>query len=77
MTDLIEYKVRKVTRFIVTRFCDMPNDHMNARGTKFMGEFGNQEQAYEVGYALAFKEREDLGWPPGDERMQFPQKAGE
>lgn len=59
----IEYKIREVTRYIVTRF---------ENSSKEVGEFDNKEQAYEVGNAMAFAERERLGWPPGDERMIFP-----
>jgi hypothetical protein len=68
---MIEYKVREVTRYIVTRFYDFPDDYANSKGSKVLGEFANEDQAYEVADALAFKEREDLGWPPGDERIQF------
>jgi hypothetical protein len=68
----IEYRVRPVTRYIVTRF--EVSKFGATDGPKFIGELANQEMAYEIGNALAFKEREDLGWPPGDERMQFPDR---
>jgi hypothetical protein len=68
---MIEYKVREVTRYIVTRFYDSPDDYANAKGSKVLGEFDNESDAYGVADALSFKEREDLGWPPGDERIQF------
>lgn len=67
---MIEYKVREVTRYIVTRF----EDSGRIGGSSLIGEFDNSDEAYKVGAALAFKEREDLGWPPGDERMRFPDR---
>lgn len=71
MTEKIEYRVRPVTRYIVTRWEDVEN------GTALLdecGEFANEDRAYSVAHALAFKEREDLGWPPGDERIIFADK---
>jgi hypothetical protein len=71
----IEYRVRPVTRWIVTRWESQSNDNGNASGgCAPCGEFANEDAAYKAGEALAFKEREDLGWPPGDERMQFPDR---
>lgn len=67
----IEYRVRPVTRYVVTRY---HQDRANGGAVETCGEFENEDKAYEVGAALAFKEREDLGWPPGDERMIFPDK---
>jgi hypothetical protein len=74
---MIEYRVREVKRYIVTRFQpdpapDLPGPIYHKQGSTNHGEFDNKDTAYEVGIALAFKEREDLGWPPGDERMIFP-----
>lgn len=34
----------------------------------------SEELAYQVAYLLAFNERERLGWPPGDPRIQFPDR---
>lgn len=59
---MIEYKVREVKRYIVTRF---------ENGSKEIGEYENKEQAYDVAYSMAFREREELGYPPGDERIIF------
>lgn len=69
MTHKIEYRVRPVTRYIITRF-----ETGEGRGVEQCGEFANEDLAYDVAHALAFKEREDLGWPPGDERMIFADK---
>lgn len=72
MPDLIEYKVRPVTRYIVTRF-----EREGARSLSGQqGEFDNAETAYDVAYALCRAEHERLGWPVGDERIQYPQPLG-
>lgn len=73
---LIEYRVRPVTRYIITRFETSGPDE-NGRGCSggcgTKGEFDNETVAYEVGYALCKAEHERLGWPVGDERIQYPQ----
>lgn len=65
----IEYRVRPVTRYIVTRFeagenCGSSSQH---------GEFDNPEVAYQVGYALCKAEHDRLGYLPGDERIRYPE----
>lgn len=67
--DKIEYRVRPVTRYVVTRY------HQNGSlaGVEGKGEFDNESTAYEVGYALAHDEHSRLGWPPGDERITYPE----
>lgn len=64
----VEYRVRPVTRYIVTRFhqCD------DGTGVETKGEYANAQVAYEVGYALAKEEHQRLGYPIGDERIQYP-----
>lgn len=78
MNHLIEYRVRPVTRYIVTRYesgiIAYDGQVIPSRTTSY-GEFDNEGQAFEIAEAKAFKEREDLGWPPGDERMQFAQRS--
>ena len=81
MTKFIEYRVRPVTRFIVTRFW-REDDPANAgaglasdsgpSGSSQHGEFDNHTTAYAVGYALCKQEHERLGWPVGDERIKYP-----
>lgn len=67
----IEYRVRPVTRYVVTRYEDQgENGTANIRG---LGEYENQQVAQEVGYALCRAEHERLGWPPGDTRILYPQ----
>ena len=67
----IEYRVRPVTRYVVTRY-----ENQGDAGTgsvSGLGEFDNEETAYAVGYALCKAEHERLGWPPGDMRILYPQ----
>lgn len=67
----IEYRVRPVTRYVVTRYEDQ-----GANGTgsiRTLGEYDNQEVAQEVGYALCKAEHQNLGWAPGDNRIIYPQ----
>lgn len=65
----IEYRINRVTRYEVLRY------EMNDNGSgmsRQLGEYGNEHMAFEVGYALAKKEHDDLGWPMGDERIKYP-----
>lgn len=76
---LIEYKVRKVERFIVTRF-ETSGPDAEGKGnsvSSVRGEYENPDMAYEVGYALCRAEHERLGFPPGDDRIQYPRHPGE
>lgn len=68
--EKIEYRVRPVTRFIVTRY-EQGSEHGSISER---GEYGNAEVAYEVGYALCKAEHERLNFPPGDERIQYPER---
>jgi hypothetical protein len=71
--DKIEYRVRPVTRYIVTRFhSEAVEGARGSVGSSVVGEYDNHEMAYEVGYALCKAEHDRLGWPPGDERIQYP-----
>lgn len=70
---MIEYRVRPVTRYVVTRF-EGDNDSPGGSSAT-TGEFDNPEVAYEVGYALAKAEHQQLGWPTGDERLVYPQRV--
>ena len=70
----IEYRVRRVERFIVTRFEreDGPNVQAAQSSRQIGREFDNFETAYEVATALARAEQERLGLPPGDGGVIFP-----
>jgi hypothetical protein len=67
--EKIEYRVRPVTRYVVTRY----EEHETVGNCGQMGEFDNERVAYEVGYALCKAEHERLGWPVADDRIQYPQ----
>ena len=71
MTEKIEYRVRMVPRYIVTRY------HAPGGGSEFKGEFGSYEAAYAVAYALCKDEHQRLEWPLDDERIQYPQPDDE
>lgn len=66
----VEYRVRKVERYVVTRHYEDVGGRTG--GTEQKGEFPNQDIAFEVAYALCSDEHQRLGWPLGDERIQYP-----
>lgn len=70
MSDItkIEYQVRPVTRYVVTRYHQIDN----GAGVETKGEFDSAEVAYDVGYALCKAEHERLGFEVGDERIVYP-----
>lgn len=72
MADLgkVEYRVRKIERYVVTRHHESTDGRTG--GTDQKGEFPNPEIAFEVAYALCADEHQRLGWPIGDERIQYP-----
>jgi hypothetical protein len=70
--EKIEYRVRPVTRYIVTRF----HDAETHGGVSTIGEYDNPDVAHEVGYACCKTEHDRLGWPPGDERIMYPKRDG-
>lgn len=73
--DLIEYRVRPVTRYIVTRHekrTDPRFDTPARSQTVEKGAFDRPDLAFEIAYALCKDEHDRLGWTPGDERIQYP-----
>lgn len=75
METKIEYRVRPVTRYIVTRFeqeYDPAGISASAGFTGEKGEFPNFDTAYAVAYALCKAEHERLGYPLDDERIKYP-----
>jgi len=68
--DKIEYRVRPVTRYIVTRYHNEGDG--GSAGVETKGEFDNADIAYEVGYALCKDEHQRLGYSLGDERIKYP-----
>lgn len=74
----IEYRVRPVTRYIITRYAERDNGEPLTKGSVGgKGEYENADVAYEVAYALCKAEHERLGLPPGDERIQYPRHPDE
>lgn len=67
----IEYRVRPVTRYIVTRH----EAGTHGGSCSVLGEWDNQVVAQEVGYALCKAEHERLGYAPGDMRIKYPDMA--
>lgn len=73
----IEYSVRPVTRYIITRFSKslspcMTGELVEGAGSDGRGEYDNANVAFEVACALASADRERMGWPRGDGRIVFP-----
>lgn len=75
MSEKIEYRVRMVPRYIVTRYAEGEGGNTGVCGTR--GEYDNEVVAYEVAYALCSSEHSRLGWPLGDERIQYPRRYDE
>jgi len=69
----IEYRVRPVTRYVVTRL--HRSDDGRQGGVETKGEYDNESIAFEVGYALCRQEHNFLGFPLDDERIVYPQMA--
>lgn len=59
----VEYRIRQVTRFIVTRHYEQEDRRIS--GTDQKGEFDNLEIAHEVAYALCKDEHQRLGYQIG------------
>jgi hypothetical protein len=79
LPNKIEYRVRPITRYVVTRYEEGAGDEsvaVNARfaGSVQKGEYDNPDVAYEVAYALCKDEHQTLGWEPGDNRISYPQR---
>ena len=70
----VEYRVREVTRYHVTRHYSSLDERTG--GTEQKGEYDNPNIAYEVAYALAKEEHSRLGYPLDDERIKYPDPCG-
>ncbi|KQP53047.1 hypothetical protein [Methylobacterium sp. Leaf106] len=66
------YQVRPVERHIITRYVE--DTEGRPCGSEVKGEFDNAKLAREIARALAKDEAGRLGFPPGDERMQYPER---
>lgn len=74
----VEYRVRPITRYVVTRFeKDVDETGRSVGGGTGNGagaEYGNYGTAFAVAYALAKAEHERLGYPICDPRIQYPRE---
>jgi hypothetical protein len=68
--EIHQFKVRAITRYLVTSFHQTPDGKSDGRGH---GEFENADTAYQVAYALCRQKHEELGYAPGDERVLYPE----
>jgi len=73
--EKIEYRVRPVTRYVVTRWESKDIGAKCQQASSVIGEYDNADMAYEVAYAVCKTEHSRLGWPPGDERVKYPERA--
>lgn len=65
----VEYRVKPVTRYIVTRF----HDEGNTGGVEQRGEYDNGEIAYAVAYALCKAEHDKSGEPIDSMAFIYPE----
>lgn len=70
----VEYKVRAVTRFILTRYED---SETSAGISSQRGEYDNAEVAYQVGYAMCRLEHEKSGEELDSMNFIYPSPVGE
>lgn len=78
MHTVIEYRVKPVTRFIVTR-CSREESPCRSMGTagrvETRGEFDNAETAQAIAYALCKLEHDLSGEEPGSMNFIYPKPA--
>lgn len=70
-----EFRVREVTRYIVTRYDGVKHTNGTESGSsprQLGNEFPSADTAYEVAYALARQEAEHRGLPPGSMGVIYP-----
>lgn len=70
MEPNIEYRVRPVTRYVVTKY--EQNEVEKSGSVRMLGEYDNEYIAQEVAYALCKADHERTGWSPGDTRIKYP-----
>jgi hypothetical protein len=72
MSKLVEYRVRPVTRFIVTRY----EEDGRGAGSAPIGEYANEDTAYAVGYAMCKQEHDKSGEPVDSMSFIYPKHPG-
>lgn len=78
----VEYRIKPITRYVVTRYEEGRDETIEIgpkdwSGTSERGQYDNKDTAWEVAYALCQTEHAALGWPVGDERIQYPKMPNE
>lgn len=76
----IEYRVREIKRYIVTRHELTVSKGAETSGSTSnvgSGQFDNYDTAYQVAYAMASFEHQQLGYDLDDERIQYPKRDGQ
>lgn len=69
----VDYRVRKVERFIVTKYeFQGEQGRISDSASQMIGEYGSYETAYAVAYALCKEAHQQLGYPLDDMRVQYP-----
>ncbi len=68
----IEYRIREVTRYIVTKWHSETGPNGDSGGVETIGEYGNSAAAYDVAYALCKIEHGKLGYALDDPRITYP-----
>lgn len=69
---MIEYRVKPITRYLVTRFASLPG-HDNKTGlVTERGQFDSYQTAHDVAYAMCKLEHDVAGTPPDDPSFQYP-----
>lgn len=74
----IEYRVKEVTRYVVTRWeADVQPPGCGSSGSSAVvaaggAQYDNWETAYAVAYALCKADHDWLGYPLGDDRVMYP-----
>ncbi|WP_422383266.1 hypothetical protein [Roseibium album] len=73
MHTLIEYRVRPVTRYVLTRFEQVTDGDDESGGSVCLGEFDRADTAFHIGCALA-RDDDRGGSPAADEtkEVKFP-----
>ena len=77
MSQKVEYRVRPVTRYIVTRYVEYALDpsrpQMASGMSEQRGSFDNAEVAYHVAYALCKAEHDASGEEVGSMNFIYPE----
>lgn len=71
----LEYRVKPVTRYVITRYYAIENESGDCSGsTETRGEYDNADVAWEVAYSLCEREHRLMGplSPENEHRIKYP-----